>query len=284
MKEGHPEFRQPEEVANSLFDDVVGQWREAMAGMDGEALEALHQQLNFLLEKGVVFSRKDKSFILGYVREDLANEVVTAVNQNPQLVPLKYDDVVELARSKLALAVFCIGGYPDASGEDPVFVAYFGAETQPTEPFGYWEMRSSVTIPSLRRHGLNSLLKVAQMLNLLTRRPDLVPLAFTDDMPACGDKPAIKSGSFDLNKKLGLVEIKVSVLQPNLKHHLASFCPEGRCLHQSGVVALEGQQACSCSIWLPSPKQEWPDMGVEPIDKLKKSFFNLLEKEGVSNG
>lgn len=256
-------------VVNDGLSSLVTKWQEKFTLIDEQELENLYERLSASFSRGIEFSRVDKNFVLQYLPAGLESNVIDNISRYPQLEEMTIETLSSVVRDKLSLAIFC------EKTHSSDLVAYLGANPEGAKMFGYWEVRSAITGPNYRNLGLFSVLKEAQMLNILLREPHLVPLAFADDIPPFGDLPAIKSLSMVPSQKLGLLKVSVADLAADVKDYLVGPCPEGRCSNKEG--SFSGLSHCDCVIWLPSPDKRWPDVGIWEIDAIKNHFFDLLE-------
>lgn len=241
-------------IENTEFKKLVTPFTQEYAN-----LEQSLSDFSNALTNGIPVQR-DQAFILRRVvpYEHLVSVIPQQASQYQQLVSLDNDQVNALAEKGLALCVVTQSGQ---------LASYLGAEIIDENSFGarygLAEIRSSVTVPGFNKRGFNSILKLAQMVNMYMIYHKL-PFAFTDDIPKVENRSPIKSESIGINTNLGLKQIRIDELPNDLKDFLVEPCPIGRCIHKDGLT--EGQSPCSCSIWVPVVDKQVAKCGIDIID------------------
>lgn len=254
------------------------------------AYESSVAELSPLLAQGIEFTRINKAgqpqlFRVKYINPQSAtvDQIVATAQQIPQLAHLDREGILTLANRQESLIAEA-----QIEGGEWEFAAYLGAEVMDDmqmeerlkgkgEGVAVREMRTSITLKKYGGLGLNQILKIIQMANLFARSHGLLPVAFTDDIPACEKchLPSIRSESMGINRRLGMQSIPVSATVGELKSSLVEPCPDGRCALRGD--AFEGQEICGCQLWYFDPSKGIPATGIQVID-------NIFTTHGILGG
>lgn len=249
---------------------------------------AAQQKLTPLLTEGVCFSAKKGDFRLRFLdpnEQTMLDRIVEVVSTKPQLAGLNYDSLITLASNRLAIIA------EGRVGNSWELASYLGAEVvspeeraqrhgQVDQGLALVEIRSSFTLTgtetesgaNYQGNGLNPIMKIIQTCNLNTQTEGLLPIGFTESIPAFVDLPPILSEAIGLNQKLGMESIKINDLSTALRKMLTEPCPEKRCVPRGD--AIEGQCACECKLFYFNPITGLPGTRIPQID-------TILKEEGV---